>query len=198
MNCTACSNEYDKPEIIDGITYFVCSSCGHVFECKASVFVNSDEVIQKIDNAFSDVILEGGIGLLQAQAIDDYLPKEEQDKQRQKDEKLNWKSISFNDLQRYHSSLSFFDAAGMKFHLPAYIIGSIKGELDDPIFHLTILDTYAESKLVTLNLNQKKSIIEYLNWCLTQEEFEYETEDIEKALKEYWQKSPNKKINNDT
>jgi len=75
--------------------------------------------------------------------------------------------------------------------LPAYIIGSIKGEVDDPIFHLTDIDSYAESKLVSLNVKQKRAVMEYLTWCLTENEYAYDYPNIIRALAEYWEKQNN-------
>jgi len=76
----------------------------------------------------------------------------------------------------------------MRFHLPAYIIGSLKEEVDDPIFHLTHLDDYAKSKLTTLSDNQVNAVVSYLNWCLDASEYQYEKPMIQRALDEYWTK----------
>ena len=144
------------------------------------------DIVKEIEIAFSGVILGDGIGLWEAQAIDDYETKEVQNSNRKTDEKENWSIISHDHLQRCHSSLSFFDANGMRFHLPAYIVASLENNVDDPIFYLTQLDDYAKSKLVTLNQTQKKAIVMYLNWCLEQEEYEFEKPFIRTALSEYW------------
>lgn len=74
----------------------------------------------------------------------------------------------------------------MRFHLPAFLIGSIKGELDDPVFHLTQLDDYAKSKLTTLNAEQREAVVAYLNWCLQSTEYQFEHVTIKRALDEYW------------
>lgn len=188
MKCRACSTEYPEPDIIDDIAFFVCSGCGHVHEVKNFQAHTKDQIIEKIEAAFSGVILGQGIGLFEAQALDDYESEEVQKRWREEDEKINWKSIPYEALQRCHSSLSFFDADGMKFHLPAYIIGSINGEVDDPIFHLTDMGSYMESRLVTLNSLQKKAVMEYLTWCLTEEDYEFYCPNIVRALTEYWEK----------
>jgi hypothetical protein len=149
--------------------------------------MKKQDVITEIRLAFSGVALGNGIGLWEAQAIDDYESKEIQMKNREKDEKEDWSALSFDDLQRCHSSLSFFDSDGMRFHLPAYIIASIDNKVDDPVFHLTQLDDYAKSKLKTLNKAQRKAIVTYLIWCLEQEDYEFEHPTIRKALSEYWE-----------
>ncbi len=148
--------------------------------------MKKEDLINKIKMVFSDVTLRDGIGLWEAQAIDDYEPESVQRKNRQKDEKTDWSSFNYTELQRCHSSLSFFDASGMRFHLPAFLIGSIKGELDDPVFHLTQLDDYAKSKLTTLNAEQREAVVAYLNWCLQSIEYQFEHVTIKRALDKYW------------
>lgn len=149
--------------------------------------MRKQDVLTEIRLAFSDVTLGEGIGLWEAQAIDDYQTKEIQNKNREKDEKEDWSALSFDDLQRCHSSLSFFDAAGMRFHLPAFIIASVDNKVNDPVYHLTQLDDYAKSKLTALNQAQRKSIVSYLNWCLGQEDYVFEHPAIRMALSEYWE-----------
>ncbi len=186
MKCRACTNEYIKAEIVDGTAYFVCSECGDVYEVEKYYLLTKGELIKEIETAFSEVSLGDGIGLFEAQALDNYESEEVQKKQREKDEKNNWRSIAYEVLQSYHSSLSFFDPNGMRFHLPAYMVGSIRGKVDDPIFHLTHLDGYATSQLATLTNAQKKCVIKYLTWCLTEDEYQFDSKDIKRALNEFW------------
>lgn len=154
--------------------------------------MSKDTIVNNIKHAFSKVRLGDGIGLWEAQAIDDHESEEVQKQKRAEDEKNDWASLSFSVLQRCHSSLSFFDADGMRFHLPAYIIGSLTGEVDDPIFHLTNLDNYAMSMLVTLSDNQVEAVVAYLQWCLESSEYQYEHPMIQKSLDEYWKRNPQK------
>jgi hypothetical protein len=149
--------------------------------------MDKEDLLKEIRSAFSDVVLGNGIGLWEAQAIDDYETEEVQKKNREKDEKQDWSLLTSDELHRCHISLSFFDADGMRFHLPAFIIASLDSNTDDPIFHLTQLDDYAKSKLATLNQAQRKAIVTYLKWCLAQEEYEFDHPAIKKALSEYWE-----------
>ena len=149
--------------------------------------MNKENVLKEIRSAFSGVSLCNGIGLWEAQAIDDYESKEAQDRNREKDEKEDWSLLSSEDLQRCHSSLSFFDADGMRFHLPAYIVASIDNQVDDPIFSLTHLSDYSKSQLTTLNQVQRRAIAAYLKWCLEKEEYEFDHPTIRRALIEYWE-----------
>jgi len=149
--------------------------------------MEAEKVIRIIESAFEGVRLGAGIGLWEAQAIDDYETESIQRKNRAKDEKDEWKNLKTEDLQRCHSSLSFFDADGMKFHLPAYIISTLKGEdVEDPVFHLVGLDEYALSRFTSLDSKQKGAVRTFLEWCSEQEEFEFEGPNITRALNEFW------------
>ena len=79
-------------------------------------------LIDKINIAFRGVKLEDGIGLWEAQGHDDRLSLEECKKLRSKDEKENWNKIPLIDLYKCSSSLSFFDAKGMRFHMPKFLL----------------------------------------------------------------------------
>ena len=151
--------------------------------------MHKEYILQKIEEVFAGIALGNGIGLNEAQAIDDYQSSEGQAKARQKDEKVNWKLLNYNELQRCYSSLSFFDADGMRFHLPAYIIAELKEQIDDlVIFHLTHLNEYGQSQFTSLNDAQCKAIIMFLEWCLQQENYEFDHLVIKQALNEYWKK----------
>ena len=84
-----------------------------------------DEVVSRIAIAFSETKLGDGIGLFEANGLDDYATNEELVRLRASDEKLDWKSISFDDLAKCYSSPSFFDAQGFVFHLPAFLIAEL-------------------------------------------------------------------------
>jgi hypothetical protein len=84
--------------------------------------MTKQELVDEIHLAFRDVKLEDGIGLWEGQGLDDYADKKTILKLREKDEKENWDKIPFEDLERCESSLCFFDAKGMRFHLPRFMI----------------------------------------------------------------------------
>ncbi|WP_372831181.1 DUF6714 family protein [Pontibacterium sp.] len=154
--------------------------------------MNKDSIEKEITSAFVGVTLGNGIGLWEAQAIDDYESKDVQVKNRERDQKEDWRALNYDDLQRCHSSLSFFDADGMRFHLPAFIIGSIRNEVDDPIFHLIQPDEYSISRFSTLSNIQRKSVVMYLKWCLENDEYAFDHPSIKHVLNDYWAKESNK------
>lgn len=149
--------------------------------------MNSHELMQIIINAFQNVKLEEGIGLSEGNAIDDYETDEVKALCRANDEKENWQNISSADLNKYNYSLSYFDAKGMRFHLPAFMIAELKGEyFSGMAFALTHLSDYAKSQFELLSEDQRKVVREFLIWLSTLKDYEYNRPDIEKALKDFW------------
>lgn len=145
------------------------------------------ELIELISRAFDDVLLGEGIGLYQAQAIDDYKSKEEELVLRASDEKLNWKSISSLDLNKCNSSLSFFDAEGMRFHLPAFLISDLKGDYGFGMeFCLTHLSEYSQSQFSLLNNLQREAVRSFLNFYISDPDCGFFRIDIANALLGFW------------
>ncbi len=149
--------------------------------------LTKQEVGAHIREAFRGVRLGSGVGLLEGQAIDDYADDATRKAYREQDEKNDWQRISVDALNRCNSSLSFLDAEGMRFHLPAFLIAELNGELNvDPIFHLTQLDDYAKSKLATLSSEQRKAVREFLLFLRDDPDYEFDRPQIERALSDYW------------
>ena len=86
---------------------------------------NVDDVVSLVSTAFSNTKLGDGIGLFEANGLDDYASKEELKRLRETDEKIDWKLISHDDLAKCYSSPAFFDAHGFVFHLPAFLIAEL-------------------------------------------------------------------------
>ena len=146
-------------------------------------------VTNRIRAAFAGVSLGDGIGLRQAQAIDDYESEAVCLRARETDENEDWSRISINDLNACQSSLSFFDAEGMRFHLPAYLIADLEGKYSHDLdFYLTNLDDYAVSRFSLLSSIQRTAIREYLQYIADDEDNEFNRQAILRAVKEYWTK----------
>jgi hypothetical protein len=100
-------------------------------------WVEGQEVCDLIRSAFKGVSLGNGIGLTEAQGLDDHGDSATRAAYREKDEKEEWERITPDELWACNSSLSFFDPEGMRFHLPAYLIAQIRGEFDGLEYRLT-------------------------------------------------------------
>jgi hypothetical protein len=143
-----------------------------------------------IERAFRDVRLGEGIGLWEAQAIDDYADAQTRQQSRDRDEKEDWRRISREALEACYSSLSFFDAEGMRFHLPAFLTAEIAGmSTAGPVFHLTSFDWHApQPQFALLNTEQCCAVREFLLLIRDVPRYEYERPLIIQALEAYWTK----------
>jgi hypothetical protein len=137
---------------------------------------------------FSGITLGSGIGLLEANGLDDYANEKTLASYREKDEKSNWQAIPLEALNRYSSSLSFFDAEGMRFHLPAFLTASMRGEYAfDLVYNLT-QSTLLEDQCSLLTQGQRKVVRQYLQFAEGEESHEFDREHIQRALGTYWAK----------
>lgn len=151
-----------------------------------------EQLIQDINEAFQGVKLEDGIGLWEGQGLDDYATNEECRKLREQDEKDDWHKISLIDLYKCSSSLSFFDAKGMRFHLPQFLLFDLdvfekkqdelyrQGKLEathcpDIYFTLTYnLDSdYSVKRFSALNNEQIQCVIDYFYFKIEEREDYY-------------------------
>lgn len=95
--------------------------------------MNIEELIEEIKKAFKEVKLGGGIGLLAAEALN--VCKWEELKNVIPimdviDERENWENISYENLHEHNCSLTFTDAEGLRFLLPAYLIYALNDYTD--------------------------------------------------------------------
>lgn len=146
----------------------------------------ADKLIEQIAVAFSGVVLGEGIGLQQAQGLDDYEDEARCAAYRERDEKLDWGKISSIDLNRCHSSLSFFDPEGMRFHLPAYLRAELLDEYGFGMaFPLTQVGDF-ERYYSALNSSQRQAVRQFLLLIRDDPDYEFDRPHIERALTDYW------------
>jgi hypothetical protein len=151
--------------------------------------LNKTNLIPEIKEAFKDVTLDGGIGLSEANAIDNYENEAFKAACRKQDEKDNWNTIPSSQLNEYNSSLSFFDAKGMRFHLPAFIIADINEEYKFGMtFVLTHLSDYSKNQFQLLSEKQRKAVRSFLEYLFEHSGYEFEKPDIKNAIETYWSK----------
>ncbi|QEG21694.1 DUF6714 family protein [Mariniblastus fucicola] len=84
----------------------------------------------RINDAFSDVRLGDGIGIYEANGLDDYADDTELTRLRQLDERNDWRKLDLDLLNSYYSTPSFFDAHGFVFHLPAFLLAELNDKHD--------------------------------------------------------------------
>jgi len=146
-----------------------------------------DKIQNEVKLAFRNVVLGEGIGLWQAQAIDDFESKEVQLKARERDEKTDWLAIPNGDLSKCFSSLSFVDAEGMRFLIPAFILGELPGiTVGIAIYSLSQSVIVFPEQFKLFNSAQKRAIVGFLEFCLDDANYAFDAPHIKRALNEFW------------
>lgn len=135
------------------------------------------ELIINIKKAFQSVKLEDGTGLWEAIGIDDYADSKTLEQLRKKDERNLWENIPYKDLVECQSSLSFFDAKGMRFWLPQFLIFDLLADeiyeeqginAPDALFTLShkLNEDYQKNRFSLFDTEQIESIIYFLEYKL--------------------------------
>ncbi len=146
----------------------------------------NEALCNTIREAFADVKLGGGIGLQHAQGIDDHDTPDTCARYRTSDEKDDWSRIPVSELNRCNSSLSFFDAEGMRFHLPAYLIADLQGTYN---FGMAFCLTQSHDHDHYFNLlsdAQRRAVREFLLHIADEPDYEFDRPHIIRALNEHW------------
>jgi len=86
-------------------------------------------------DAFAGVTLGTGIGMKEADCLDDYLKPDDPVyiEARASDERNDWMKLALKWLQEdreYYSEFSFMDAKGLYFHLPASLISGYNDQIE--------------------------------------------------------------------
>jgi hypothetical protein len=162
----------------------------HDAEEQAERWPEAEQLCQTIREAFADVRLGDGVGLKQGRGLDDYEDEATCARYRAEDEKEDWSRIPVAALNHFHSSLSFFDAEGMRFHLPAFLIADLHGDYGFGMdFCLTHLSDHRLSQFVLLSDAQRKAVRAFLLFILDDPDYQFDREDILKALDSYWRET---------
>jgi len=147
----------------------------------------ADELCRQIEHAFADVTLGDGIGLWEAQGLDDRDDERKCLAYRARDEKWNWKTVPVADLNACNSSPSFLDAAGFRFYLPAFMCAELRDEHGYGFeFTLVQIDVHGGEKFSLLSPPQRAAVRSYLEFLVSDPEYGFERDQITRALKEYW------------
>ena len=145
------------------------------------------KLCQLIEDAFADIKLGAGVGLMEAQGLDDYADAHTLAAYRSGDEKDDWRRIPAVALNRCHSSLSFFDAEGMRFHLPAFLSADLKGSYDFGMaFCLTRLGELHNKQFALFTPAQRSAVRAFLLHIYADPDYKFDRPDIRRALNTYW------------
>lgn len=145
-------------------------------------------IADQIRVAFAGVTLGNGVGMQESRGKDDYEDEETLAKYRSNDEKDDWQKIPLSELNRASGGLCFFDAEGMRFHLPAYLIADLRGEYNFGMdFNLTHLSEHCLEQFSLLNTEQRRCVRDFLIHILDDPDYGLFNDDrIHDALHSYW------------
>ena len=156
---------------------------------------DSEILIGQIESAFSSVVLGDGIGLFQAEALDDYGNAEEVSSARIKDRELwkRWQEIPENAIVRGYTALCFADPEGMRFLLPAFMIFAVNNfktsdaaAIDSVVY---ALDREPVELVGQLSQEQISTVIAFLKFMvLSAGENWVEAEVAIRAYENHWSK----------
>jgi len=146
-----------------------------------------DPLIQQIEGAFAGQTLGNGLGLLEANGIDEYASAEERAELRSRDETQDWRWIQAETLNECYCSPTYFDAQGFVFHLPAFLIADLKDEYEYGFIDLLIdrlfdADPDRRDWRGMLTPAQRDAIVAALRLVIDHPEFQNRSGDIELAI----------------
>lgn len=156
-------------------------------ESRLQFFERGRHIIDQITAAFAGVKLGDGVGMQESRGRDDYEDAETLAKYRSCDEKDRWERIPLSELNSASGGLCFFDAEGMRFHLPAYLIADLRGEYNFGLaFNLTHLSDHCQTQFSLLNQEQRSVVRTFLLHILDDPDYEFDRDNIYAALINYW------------
>ncbi|GLS27229.1 DUF6714 family protein [Marinibactrum halimedae] len=147
-----------------------------------------ESLILDIEKAFKNVCLGEGIGVFEANAIDDFSSEEIKGSQREKDVRDNWKLIPDDVIDEHYHSLSFMDDDGFRFAIPSFMIFSLKyfdssasAAIDATIFTLAKTRDWG-----FLSAEQKRVIASFLKYIVIEAENHVDTFQASLAYENIW------------
>jgi len=147
-----------------------------------------ERVASLIRDAFHGVTLGNGVGIWEGRALDDYADGHGIAAARQRDERMDWSAITIDDLSECESSLSFADAEGVRFLLPAFLLAQLEDSLPAGVtFDLTRRHR-PEEHFATLSPAQRTAVREFLLVLRDEPNYAYYRADIDRSLGTLWTK----------
>ena len=159
------------------------------------VDIKKSTLIQEIETVFKDVRLNDGIGVFEAEELDACSSDKKLEQARKKDRSWwkDWHYIEDKYLAYYSSSMSFMDAQGIKWALPAYMIFALNNyegsffSIDTTIYTIE-RGAKGKDNRDLFTLEQKKAIAKFLQYMLFVGEDLVDTDFTKMALDKEWSK----------
>ena len=130
--------------------------------------MNKKELLNDIQKSFSDVALEDGIGIWEAEAIDNYLVGNEYELLKSNDERVDWNNITFDYTNQFEMTFAFWDAKGTTFILPKVLQLALMLEEENeeqiPDWQYILAGICQREQQHLFNDKQKNTILHFLNY----------------------------------
>lgn len=154
-------------------------------EAARELCLRGEKLEEEIRAAFAHCTLGDGIGLWEADALDDGAKHDELLLARARDERGDWQRIPTEDLYRAYAALCFSDALGFQFLLPAFMIADLHGYFDEKAL-MYLSHTRDDRRLSILNDRQVKTVIDFLELHLDDQRCKFHHQSINEALTVFW------------
>jgi Family of unknown function (DUF6714) len=151
----------------------------------ASLKQEGEQICTLIEEAFSGVILGDGVGIREAYGLDDYADADTLAILRAQDERVDWRRL-LDKPANLRNSMSFLDAEGMRFHLPAALIAEIRDPGWGIEYSLIHIDEHQRSKFALLSHAQRVAVCRFLEFIAAHPDYTSDRPEILNALTEYW------------
>lgn len=140
-----------------------------------------------IQDAFAGVTLGNGVGLRESHALDHYEDQETCASIRACDEKQDWRSLSIEYITSQGGGMAFFDAEGMRFHLPAFLLADLETSEGSLVAdYLSRLSDHVCWQLSLLSERQRHAVRAWLEFVLEDTTEASERRSIRRALEGFW------------
>ena len=158
-------------------------------------------LITQITVAFQGVRRGNGISLHETKVLDDYGDDSARQEAREQDTDTQWWEIPDEVMHHHHFYLTYLDAEGLRYYLPAWMIHALKHFHDPPDGRTTTLgDTLAvlthsdrpdlaewqKKKWTLLMTEQAQVICLYLRYVANHHRDKFMVRDAVKGLDQHW------------
>ena len=134
--------------------------------------MTKEEIMDEIFGAFRDTKLEDGIGIYEADCIDDYLKPDSEEYFRWKklDERNDWTKLlpvflNREGVPRFSNSCwIFMDAKGKRFVLPCFLIQELEDYPDFNPLYNTLTEGFGLEDLDILSQRQVDTILKFIEY----------------------------------
>ncbi len=161
------------------------------------------ELLRLIERVFRGVELGDGVSLHETVIIDDYGDLEERRSAREPDEKHDWRKLVGDPELKRVSGMSFYDAAGLRFHLPAYLSLAVSDAdgtdasnvLADLLYTLTHIPEFNRERFAVLSVPQRACVREVLKYLRNLHDLPENAPiiaELDQAVEGYWAADPDR------